>query len=138
MKSYSVEFRGKIVKTYQAGDTSVRRVAERFHVACSFVQKLLKQQAEQGHLQPAQQGRPPKTMLDGYETQLQAMVEKYPDATLSEYCEYWGETYGQWLSRATLCRALNKVKLTRKKRPYAARKQPQNEFKSSGASTGSR
>jgi hypothetical protein len=29
-----------------------------------------------------------KSELDGYSIQLAEMVEKYPDATLSEYCEY--------------------------------------------------
>ncbi len=43
------------------------------------------------------------------------MVEKYPDATLDEYCEYWGETYAQWVSSSTMCRALQTEQLTRKK-----------------------
>ena len=46
---------------------------------------------------------------------LAALVEQYPDATLSEYCEYWGITYNQWLSPSTMCRALQKQKLTLKK-----------------------
>ncbi len=42
--------------------------------------------------------------LDGYETKLAAMSEKYPDATWSEYCEYWGQTYDKWVSTSTMCR----------------------------------
>ncbi|MHC5780043.1 IS630 family transposase, partial [Nostoc sp.] len=53
--------------------------------------------------------------LDGYEAQLAAMVEKYPDATLSEYCEYWGISYNHWVSTSPMCRALQKQKLTVKK-----------------------
>lgn len=34
-----------------------------------------------------------KSKLDGARVQVVAMAEKYPDKTLSKYCEYWGETY---------------------------------------------
>ena len=53
--------------------------------------------------------------LDESEAQLAAMVEKYPDATLLESCEYWGTTYNQWVSTSTMCRALQNQKLTLKK-----------------------
>ena len=41
MKAYSLEFRQKIVDTYCEEDTSQRKVAERFGVALSFVEKLI-------------------------------------------------------------------------------------------------
>ena len=40
MKPYSLEFREKIVKAYQQGDTSIRKVAARFDVSKALVQKL--------------------------------------------------------------------------------------------------
>jgi transposase len=138
MKPYSIDFREKIIQIYQAGGISIRETAARFNVARSFVQKLLKQQAEQGHLQPAQQGGALKATLDGYPIQLKAMVEQHPDATLSEYCEYWGETYHQWVSSSTMCRALQKLNLTRKKRRSAAARPPQSGCKSFDVSTGNR
>lgn len=57
-----------------------------------------------------------KGELDGAETQLATMVEKYPDATLLEYCEYWGEAHNQWVSTSPMCRALQKQKLPLKKK----------------------
>ena len=42
MKAYSIEFREKIVKIYEQGDTSVRKVAQRFDVSKAFIQKILK------------------------------------------------------------------------------------------------
>jgi transposase len=57
-----------------------------------------------------------KGQLDGQEELLREMVEKYPDATLEEYCEYWGITYNQWVSTTTMCRALQKQELSRKKK----------------------
>ncbi len=130
MKPYSIDLREKIVKVYEQGDTSVRKVADRFGVAKSFVQKLLSMKKTQGHVEPRQQGGVMKGELDGYQSQLAAMVEQYPDATLLEYCEYWGTTYNHCVNTSTMCRALQKQKLTLKKRRYVAAKGRQKEFKS--------
>ena len=120
MKAYSIDFREKIVNTYSQGNTSIRKVATRFDVSKAFVQKLLKQKKEQGHVEPGKQGGNIKSELDGYSAQLAHMVEKYPDATLTEYCEYWGQTHGSWVSTSTMCRALQREQLTRKKKRYVA------------------
>ncbi len=138
MKPYSIDFREKVVKAYQKGDTSIRKIAQRFDVSKAFVQRMLKQHKVEGHLNPGKQGGGMKGELEGCQFQLADMVEKYPDATLSEYCEYWGEAQGQWISPSTMCRALQKVQLTRKKKRFAALKRPQSESKSYGVSTGQR
>ncbi|MDH6056160.1 hypothetical protein [Umezakia ovalisporum] len=52
MRAYSIDLREKIVKAYEQGDTSIRKVAARFGVAKSFVQKLLLMNKMQGHVQP--------------------------------------------------------------------------------------
>jgi transposase len=130
MKAYSIDLREKIVKAYLQGDTSIRKVAQRFGVAKSFVQKLLLMNKSQGHVEPNLKRAAIKGKLDGCESQLADMVEQNPDATLSEYCEYWGETYDNWLSISTMCRALQKQKLTLKKRPYGVVKLRQKESKS--------
>ena len=130
MKPYSIDFREKVVKAYEKGNTSIRKLAARFDVSKAFVQKLLKQQKTSGHVQPGKQGGNMQSQLHGYSTQLTQMVEKHPDATLSEYCEYWEETYGSWLSTSTMCRALQRLQLPRKKRRYAAVNVQQTECKS--------
>ncbi len=127
MRAYSIDLREKIVKAYEQGDTSIRKVATRFGVAKSFVQKLLSMKKTQGHVQPRKQGGAMKAELDGHEELLRAMVAQYPDATLQEYSEYWGSTYNQWVSTTTMCRALQKQELSRKKRRYAAVKEKQKE-----------
>jgi transposase len=43
MKPYSSELREKIVKIYEQGDISIRKVAARLDVNKGFVQKILKQ-----------------------------------------------------------------------------------------------
>jgi len=38
MKTYSIDFRKKIVKAYEQGNTSIKKVAARFDLSKSFVQ----------------------------------------------------------------------------------------------------
>lgn len=130
MKPYSVDLREKIVNAYERGDTSVRKVAVQFGVAKSYVQKLLLLKKTQGHLEPKKQGGALKGQLDEYSSELAAMVQSHPDATLAEYCEYFGEQYNVWVCSSVMCCALQKQQLTRKKRHYAAAKRTQRECKS--------
>lgn len=138
MKPYSIDFREKVVKAYEAENTSIRKLATRFDVSKAFVHRLLTQKRIKGHVQPAKQGGTMKSELDADSTQLTQMVEKYPDASLSEYCEYWGETHHHWVSTSTMCRALQRQQLTRKKRLYAAVNVQHKESKSLEVTIGSK
>ena len=106
MKPYSSEFREKIVKIYEQGDTSIRKVAARFDVSKGFVQKILKQKQTTGRVQPRKQGGSLKSVLHSRTTELTHMVEKHPDSTLSEYCEYWLMNYKEAISPSMMCREL--------------------------------
>jgi transposase len=138
MKAYSLDFREKIIKVYEQKNTSIRKVANQFNVSKAFVQKLIKQKSTIGHLQPSKQGGTRKSIFFQCHRELALMVEKDPDATLSEYCEYWGETYNQWVSTSTMCRALQREQLTRKKRLGVAPKQQQRESKNLDVSIGNK
>lgn len=63
MKPYSVDFRKKIVEVHKQEGLSIRKLAQRFHVAKSFIQKLLKQHQETGNLEPQPQGGSPPAKL---------------------------------------------------------------------------
>lgn len=130
MKPYSIDFREKIVKAYEKGNTSIRKVAAQFEVSKAFVQKLLKQKQATGKVQPQKQGGNNKSVLSFRRTQLIELVEKYPDATLVEYCEYWLEQYKQVVSPSMMCRELKHLNLTRKKRLSAALSVTQSESES--------
>ena len=80
IKPYSSEFREKIVKNYEQGDTSIRKVATRKDVSKGFVQKILKQKQTTGHVQPQQQGGSLKSVLNSLTNKLTAMVKKYPES----------------------------------------------------------
>lgn len=129
MKAYSIDLREKIVNAYERGGTSIRKVSVQFGVAKSYVQKLIELHRTQGHLEPKKQGGAMKGRLDDYVSELGEMVQSYPDATLSEYCEYFGEKYQVWVCASVMCCALQKQKLTRKKRLCVAAKRKHKESK---------
>ncbi len=85
MKPYSSEFREKIVKIYEQGDTWIRKVAARFDISKGFVQKFSNKKNERRvmvNLKNFLVSLP--TVLNSRTTELTRMVEKYPDSTLSE------------------------------------------------------
>ncbi|MFZ4664851.1 MAG: helix-turn-helix domain-containing protein [Prochlorotrichaceae cyanobacterium] len=116
MKPYSLDLREKIVQAYEAGNTSIRQIAERFQVNKSTVQDLLNRKRTTGSIAstPATGGK--QSQLIGQEQKFEEMVKENPDLTLNEYCELWEEKTGVRLSQSTLWRFFKKQGLTRKNR----------------------
>ena len=115
MKAYSVDFREKIVGALEEGDSSVRKVAQRFGVSKNLVQKLVTQKRTKGHIIPGKQGGSMVSPVMKYKAQLIAIFEKHNDATLAEYCELLYDETGLWVSQSTMCRTFQRLKLPRKK-----------------------
>lgn len=129
MKAYSLDLREKIVTAHLTEKMSIRKVATRFSVSKSLVQKLVKQQQTEGSLQPKLRGKPQFSHLTNAEAEVKALVAAHPDATLVELCELFAQKTGNWVSRTAMCRCLQKLKLNRKKKPGTAAKQRQKESK---------
>jgi transposase len=73
MKAYSVDFREKIVSAIEKGDSSVRKVAQRFGVSKNCVQKLVTQKRTKGHILPGKQGGSMVSPVMKYKAQLIAI-----------------------------------------------------------------
>jgi transposase len=114
-KPYSLDLREKIVSTYEAGNTSIRRVAERFQVSKTTVQALLQRKQATGTLKPAPATGGKASPLAGYEQDIAEMVKRHQDYTWAEYCEYWQDKTGVRISESVMCRFLQKQPLTGKK-----------------------
>jgi len=115
MKAYSLDLRQRIVEAYKHQEESVRSCAQRFKVSRSYVQKLLKQDREQGNLAPlAHAGGVPGKLANQEDLVRQLLVEKN-DATLEELCQQIQQRSGISVSQSTLCRFLLRLNLTRKK-----------------------
>jgi len=115
LMALSLDLRERIVSLYESGTTSIRKLAERFQVSKTTVHTLIILKRETGHLapKPARGGKP--SPLVGKEAEAIAMVAEHPDYTLSEYCELWQERTGIAIAESTMCRFLQRLKLTRKK-----------------------
>jgi len=128
MKPYSLDLREKIIDAIEKGDSSIRKVAQRFGVSKNFVQRLVTQKRIQGHIRPRKQGGSMVSPVMKYKAELIAIFEKQTDATLAEYCELLFDETGLWVSQSTMCRTFQRLKLPRKKKRSAQAKQKVNEF----------
>lgn len=129
MKPYSADFRKKIIEVYEQEGSSIRKLAERFRVAKSFIQKLLKKYRETGNIEPNRQGGSPPTKVKKEELiTLIEIIEKNNDATLEELCDFLEEETGTRVSRATMGRITQNLNYSVKKKHFMQRKRKVKGF----------
>ena len=105
MKPYSIDFRQKIIDVRKREQISIRKLAERFDVAKSFVQKLLKQERETGDISPKPQGGSPPPKLNSEQLViLVEIMESNNDATLEELCDLLFKKTAIKISKSTMGR----------------------------------
>lgn len=123
MQPYSLEFRQRIIDIYAEGNTSQRQVAQRFRVAASFVQKILKQYRETGSIEPKQRLEQTPTKLNSAQLDiLKTLVAANNDATLAELCALLLQETNIRVGVSTMFRMLDKQDLTLKKNTSSERK----------------
>ncbi len=137
MKAYSIDIRQKVIDAYNNQEGSLRQLAKRFSVSLSFVQRLLKRYHQSGTVEPKPHGGGKPAKLSSEQILLvKTLVEEDNDAILVELCERVQQRIGVKLSRATLGRITQKLKLTRKKKHCTPAKETPIEYNSSGQSSG--
>lgn len=110
MQAYSKERRREVLAACDAGE-GTRSVALRFHCSESWVRRIKQERREQGKTAPlTTRRRTPK--WKALEPQIRQACKQQPDLTLRELQQRLGTT----LSVQTLCRALQRMKLTFKKK----------------------
>jgi transposase len=120
MPPYSLDLRKKIVSTYEAGNTSIRKVAKQFQVATRTVQQLLNQYRETGNLSHKPLGSKAKSPLEAHRETIIGIVAEHPDWTLWQYCEEVAAKTDVSVTTGSMCRFLQRHKITLKKRPIGA------------------
>ncbi len=117
MQPLSIDLRQKIISVYEQEKVSIRKLAKRFYVSKSFIQKLLKQYKKTGDINPKPQGGnvPPKVQGDDLVT-LTEIIEDNNDATLSELCDLLEQKTKIRVSIATMGRISHNLDYTVKKR----------------------
>jgi transposase len=116
MKPYSRDLRQRVVDAYEALEGSVREVAQRFKVDPKTVQNYLNLKRKTGSVAPRPHRGGPQPKLDeGGVQQVRTVVEEKNDRTHAEIAEELKTRIGVKVSRATVWRALERLRITRKK-----------------------
>ena len=117
--AYSSDLRQRVIDAYKAQEGSQRKLAKRFLVSLSFVQRLIRRQKNTGQVSAKAHGGGTKALItqEGKTLvqQLVEVVEAQPDALLSELCERLEADSGIVVSVTTMHRAVQRLKLTTKK-----------------------
>ncbi|UZQ53411.1 transposase [Trichothermofontia sichuanensis B231] len=133
MKAYPLAFRQKILAVYESEPISQRQLAQRFRVAKSFVQKLLKQQRETGSIAPKVRTQQTPTKLNSEQLAILArLVADNNDATLEELRQLLADATGVTVSKSTIDRMLKKLNITFKKKHSMRRSKPVNRSRKNG------
>ena len=116
MKAYSLDFRQKIIDVYHKEEISQRQLAKRFDVTLSFIVKLLRQYRMTGTVSSKPFNGGVKLKLSSKDlVVLTDLIEQNNDATLDELCQMLYARQGIKISRATMGRMTQRLKLTVKK-----------------------
>lgn len=117
MKAYSLDFRQKIVETYDKGGISQKDLAERFCVSVFFVKKLFRQRRQKNTLAPlARKGWQKGLMTTEIEEHLTNLFKANKKLKLAEAVVHIETNFGVFLSTPTICRVVKKLNLRRKNR----------------------
>ena len=121
MKPYSADLRLKIIETKHKNNESIGQLAERFGVSYSFVSRLLKRYEATASVEPNLHGGGKPPLLNSQQIEiLNQLVEEDNDATLQQLSDRLAEKTGVKASLSTICRFLQRLELTRKKKTLHA------------------
>ena len=122
MSAYSLDLRKKIVESVKKGVPKAE-TARRFGVDRATVKRYCKQLDERGTLEPRKApGKAPK--LDDKAMRLLAEdLQQRPWATHSQRAEFLFALLGLRVSEATVCRAVGRLRRSRKKEPEGQQKE---------------
>lgn len=112
MVPYSIDLRERVLMAVDAGEGTQEEVAQRFRVSARWVRKLLARRAATGSIAPEPNRGGRKALIQGEAAEaLRAAVRADPDATLEELRQATGFAG----CVMTLWRAIERLKITRKK-----------------------
>jgi putative transposase len=119
--AYSADLRERVLRTCARGRLSRARIAALFQVAESTVYRWLQTWRTEGRCEAKRHAGGPSPRLDKAALEkLAAIVAEANDLSLTEYAAKLGERTGVAASGPTVCRALQKLGLRRKKDPTRA------------------
>jgi putative transposase len=130
--AYSLDLRQRIVDAVERGIDTKRNIAKLYDVHESFIYKLMRQKRERGDIAPLPHGGGAKAKLtEDRLTVLYDLVAATPDAQLKELRQQLKKKTRVLVSESTICRGLQKLELTLKKKRSAPVKRTRQHARSS-------
>jgi transposase len=124
MRAYSQDLRERVLQAYDAGDGGYVTLSRRFRVAESTVYRWVRECRREGKRAPKVYRHGFVSVLDEDDgAVLRQLVEEQPDATLAEYATRFEARTGWAVSLPSVCRALKRWGLRRKKKSVRASEQ---------------
>ena len=119
--AHSLDLRTRIVDAVDRGVGTISEIAALFGVNESFIYKLLRQRRERGDISPLPHGGGAQAKLnEDHLMILTDLVAQSPGATLEELRERMKKQARVEVSVTTICRALQSLGLSRKKKTIRA------------------
>ena len=116
MLPYPKELRASVVAAVEQGEFTIPEIADLFGVGLTFVKKMLRLHRAGNDLKPRQGGGPEALLQKKELALLRREVKKRPDATLEELQKVLADKREITASLPTICRALQRLDLPRKKK----------------------
>ena len=115
--TYSYDLRQRALQAYDQKKGSLRKIADLFGVSLFALNEWIAMRRKTGDIRPQRLPRGPQPSIDEAGLELiHQLWREDTDVTLAELAQRYQQACGQVVSIMTICRALQKLKLTRKKR----------------------
>jgi transposase len=109
-----------VIDAWNAQEGTQSQLAERFKVSLSFVKRVLRRYRTSGQREAKSRGATLTPTIDREALkEVQSWIEQKPDILLEELCEQLAKHQGIKVSQPTMCRAVQRLKMPRKKTLYA-------------------
>ncbi len=108
MKAHPYSLRSQVINDYKNNKGSMLKIACRYGVSRSFVQKIIKQEKELGHINPLAD-RSKINQMSVHQQTIKSLLAQQPDITLASLCDVFQEKTGMKVSVSTMCRFLQRI-----------------------------
>jgi len=112
MQAYSMDLRVRVMADVDAGEMTMRAIAQKYRVSEDWIRKLKRMRRQDGSFAPRVRHKCHTSKLDEYLPQIEQFLREHPDATLDEI----RRELNLPASRSTVDRAVKKLGFTFKKR----------------------
>lgn len=116
--AYSTDLRSRVIDAWNAKEGTQRQLAERFRVSLSFVKRVLRRYRISAQTAAKPRGGTLAPTIHGEALALlQRLIVDKPDILLAELCEQLEQRMQIKVSQPTMCRAVQRLQMPRKKNP---------------------